>query len=119
MSQLFSDTTMQTLEFALRGVSERQRTTAHNIANVNTPGFRSGRVSFESELADALSKGTGVGSLEAKHIRANTPINTRGNDVQLEEETHDLITAGIQYESLVNALNYKIGSLRTAIGGGQ
>ena len=116
MTQFLSSTTMQSLEFALRGVSERQRTTAHNIANVNTPGFRSSRVAFEDELAGAIKRRRPIGELELKYEKANTPINVRGNDVALEEETHDLITAGIQYETLVSALNYKIRSIRTAIG---
>jgi flagellar basal-body rod protein FlgB len=117
MSELFSDTTMQSLELALRGAAERQRTTAHNIANVNTPGFRSSRVSFEKELASALSRGEDIGGVEIGRERANTPVNARGNDVALEEESQDLITAGVQYEALVNALNFKLGALRTAIRG--
>lgn len=118
MTQLFNDTTTKALEFALLGLNERQRSTAHNIANVNTPGFRSGRVAFEQELAEALDSGTSVGRLEIKQVRANTPLNTRGNDVALELESQQLIESGVQYEAVVNALNFKLGVLRTAIRGG-
>ena len=82
---LFSDTTTSAIEFALRGLNERQQTTAHNIANVNTPGFRSSRISFEDELAEALRTGRSIEDLAPRRIAANTPLNTRGNDVTLEE----------------------------------
>lgn len=116
MTRLFDDTTMQALQFALHGVNQRQQTSAHNISNVNTPGFRSSRVQFEAELARALRTGDDIGDLEVQVERANTPVNVRGNDVALEEESTDLIRAGVQYEALVNALNHKLGVIRYAIG---
>lgn len=118
MSQLFSDTTMKAIQFALSGVNERQQTTAHNVANVNTPGFRSSRISFESELADALRSGADIDDLAVSTSRANTPINVRGNDVALEEESRILIETGVHYETLVMAMNHKLGVIRTAIGRG-
>ncbi len=116
MTRIFNDTTMQAIQYALRGVNERQRVAAHNIANVNTPGFRSSRVRFEDELAEAISSDADIDDLGFRTVRANTPINLRGNDVTLEEESTDLIQSGIHYEALVNALNYKLGTIRTAIG---
>ena len=116
MTRIFDDTTMKAIQFALSGVNQRQQATAHNIANINTPGFRSGRVQFEDALADALRTGRSVGDVSIRRVAANTPINTRGNDVALEEESKTLIETGIQYEALVNAMNYKLGVLRTAIG---
>lgn len=116
MSQFFNDTTMKAIQFALGGINQRQQTAAHNVANVNTPGFRSSRVSFESELADALRTGADIGDLSVSTRRANTPVNARGNDVALEEESRTLIESGIHYEALVGAMNHKLGVIRTAIG---
>lgn len=114
---LFGTSSMTAIEVALSGVAERQRVTAHNIANVNTPGFRSSRVEFESQLAAALERGAGaVARVRPTDVAANTPVNTRGNDVAIELENQELITAGLQYEALVNALNHKFGVLRTALG---
>lgn len=117
MTRLFDDTTTKAIQFALTGVNQRQQTTAHNVANVNTPGFRSSRIRFEDELAEALRTGRSIEDLAARRVSANTPVNTRGNDVALELESKDLITAGVQYEALVNALNYKLGVIRSAITG--
>lgn len=117
MAPLFNDTTMKAVQFALSGINQRQQATAHNIANVNTPGFRSSRVTFEDQLADALRTGRSVDSLSFGTERANTPVNARGNDVALEQESQILIETGIHYEALVAGLNHKLGVVRTAIGG--
>ena len=116
MAPLFSDTTMKAVEFALAGVNRRQQATAHNIANVNTPGFRSSRVTFEDSLAEALRTGRSLDRLQHGTESANTPINVRGNDVAMEEESQILIETGIHYEALVAGMNHKLGVLRTAIG---
>ncbi|HHU31829.1 MAG TPA: flagellar basal body rod protein FlgB, partial [Clostridia bacterium] len=46
---------MELLQKALNVASLRQDVLAHNIANVNTPGFKRSFVSFEESLQQALS----------------------------------------------------------------
>ncbi len=116
MIPIVDDSTTRAIELALVGVSQRQQATAHNIANVNTPGFHSGRVRFEDELAEALQAGRSIEDVTIRRVAANTPVNTRGNDVALEEESRILIEAGIHYEALVHAMNHKLGVVRSAIG---
>jgi flagellar basal-body rod protein FlgB len=113
---IFTDTTTAAVEWALSAESARQRVTANNIANVNTPGFKSSRLSFENSLAEALEDGR---PLDAKTTlaRANNFASQDGNDVLLEEETQILMQSGVHYDSLVQAFNYKINALRRAIGG--
>lgn len=112
---MFADGTMAALEVALSGVAERQRVAAHNIANLNTPGFRSSRVVFEDDLARALRRDDRLDRSLVGHVQAGTPVNIKDNDVALEEESQTLITAGLQFDALVSAYNYKIGALRTAL----
>ena len=113
--ELFTDLATSAIERALDGVSTRQRVTAHNIANVATPGFKASRVAFEDDLASAISRGA-PGTAQASTVAANTPGRADGNNVVLEDETQIMITSGLQYEALVQALNYKLSVLRTAIG---
>jgi flagellar basal-body rod protein FlgB len=47
---VITDATMTTLHAALTGLQQRQRITADNIANIQTPGFLAGRSDFESAL---------------------------------------------------------------------
>ncbi|MCW2531724.1 MAG: flagellar basal-body rod protein FlgB, partial [Blastococcus sp.] len=54
---MIGDATSTTLHAALSGLAQRQRVTADNIANIQTPGFLAGRVDFESSLRGALRNG--------------------------------------------------------------
>ena len=110
---LLNDATTRAIEYSLRAEAERQKVTAHNIANVNTPGFRSSRLDFESDLSAAIdSRGRASTTLRA----ANTPQSLNGNDVALEEETVNLLESGLHYQALVQALNFQINVVRSAIG---
>jgi len=109
------DTTMSTIEWALGAESERQRVTAHNIANINTPGFRSSRLEFESSLAGAMQS-NGSASATWTTRAANTPQNLNGNDVSLEAETQILNKSNLHYEALASALSMKFTALRSALG---
>lgn len=109
------DTTMSTIEWALSAESERQRVTSNNIANINTPSFRSSRVDFESSLSQARASG-GRDAPQTTTRRANTPLNINGNDVALEEETQILNKSNLHYEALANALSLKFNVMRSAIG---
>ncbi|MGI9607337.1 MAG: flagellar basal body rod protein FlgB [Acidimicrobiales bacterium] len=115
MNDLFTDTTTWALEHALDAVAERQRVASHNIANSATPGFRSKRVDFEKELAGALRNDSRHAAILVR--AANTPVGLNNNDVSLEEESAILMRSELLYEALVAAENYKLGLLRTAIGG--
>lgn len=113
--QVFTDTATSAIEWALRAQTERQRVSAHNIANVNTPGFRSERLDFEENLAEALA-GDRLERARWTIRGAGTPVGLNGNDVSLEEETEILMESGIHYDALVQALNFKLGYIRSAIG---
>jgi flagellar basal-body rod protein FlgB len=112
---LFTDAVTSGIERALSGVSQRQRVTANNIANVATPGFKASRVDFEADLAAAFGRGNPADAAPSI-TAANTPASVNGNNVSLDEETQIMLKAGLQYEALVQALNYKLGLIRTAIG---
>ena len=113
---IFTDTTTAAVEWALSAESERQRVSANNIANVNTPGFKSSRVAFEDSLSQAIEDGKPA-EAEWSLSKANTYASQDGNDVSLEDETNILTQSGIHYDALVQAFNFKINALRTAVGG--
>lgn len=51
---MLTDVTIDTLHVALRGLAERQRATADNVSNLETPMFLARKVEFESSLRRAL-----------------------------------------------------------------
>src|SRR3982751_7059419 len=84
---MIGDATSTALHAALSGLAQRQRVTADNIANVNTPGFLAGRPDFESSLSGALRNGETPTISGGTVVRSLEPTNTNGNKVNLDSET--------------------------------
>jgi flagellar basal-body rod protein FlgB len=112
---LIEDSTMTALHSALTGLAERQRVTADNIANINTPGFLAGRTDFESALQSELADGQTPTVSPGTVSRSLEPTNTNGNNVNLDEETVLATETGLRYQLALNALDSKYGLLRTAL----
>jgi len=112
---MIADATMSTLHAALSGLAQRQRVSADNIANVNTPGFLAGRTDFEStlrtELADGRTPTAGGGSV----TRSLAATRTDGNNVDLDSETVIATETGLRYSLALQALNGKYDLLRSAL----
>ena len=112
---MIEDVTMTALHAALTGLGERQRVTADNIANVNTPGFLAGRTDFESALRDALSGGETPAVSAGSVARSLEPTRTDGNNVNLDSETVIATETGLRYQLALTALDGKYSQLRTAL----
>ena len=111
---VFDSVSSVALQSALDGLSLRQRTIAHNIANVNTPGYHARRVSFE----DALARSVGAGSAEMTAATTGTslePTNLEGNNVNLETETLSNVDTVLRYQFATQAVGGEANSLRTAL----
>lgn len=125
MSFAVSDSVSQVLASALDGVSLRQRVIADNIANVDTPGFRSSSVDFETQLKAAISDGTflnrpgenGIDSVTATTSPTATPVGANGNNVDLRKETMAAVQSQFQYQILTRAVNDRFNLVKTAVGG--
>lgn len=112
------DVTTTALTTALRGLSLRQRVTADNVANIETPGFTAGRVDFESSLREALRDGRSPADSSPRVGRSAEPTRLDGNNVNLDEESLSMIQTNLRYTAAVEAMNGKFRMLRTAIKGG-
>jgi flagellar basal-body rod protein FlgB len=111
------DETTNVIAAALNGLSARQRVIADNLANLETPGYLAGQVSFEDELRAAVSRGTGVGDVTPRRSESSAATNTNGNNVRVDDEVVALTETGLRYQLMVEAMNSKLRILRTAIGG--
>ena len=111
-----NDVTITALHSALRGLSTRQRVIADNVANIQTPGFRAGRVEFESALTSALNTGATPVS-EPTLSRSTAATRMDGNNVNLDDETVAMLETTMRYELTVRAMSEKFALLRTAIKG--
>lgn len=110
------DLTMDVIGYALDGVARRAEVRAHNVANLNTPGFVASTVPFEDVLAAALVDGD-LGDLTEPPVvpRPGVP-DPLGNTVSLEAEVVDGMKDNLLFDTLVNSYNFKLEILRAAIG---
>jgi flagellar basal-body rod protein FlgB len=106
------------LEAGIKAESLRQRTIANNVANLETPGYRSLNVKFEKLLAKALQSQQGLDGdeVEAEVYRANeTPLKPNGNDVSLEAEVGKMIKNSLRHKAYIRLLGKKYRQIETAI----
>lgn len=88
-----NDTTVGAIEFTLRGLNSRAEVSADNIANLNTPGFRAGRVDFRSTLDDVLRTGELPANGSGVSIEPGGGLpDASGNTVDLETEMVGMMT---------------------------
>ncbi|MCW2599387.1 MAG: flagellar basal-body rod protein FlgB [Frankiales bacterium] len=112
---LFTDSVQSALERAMDGVALRQRVSAQNIANVMTPKYQAQQVSFESNLSAALAGGSDPASASLDVTGTGAVSDASGNNVDLATESTSLMKSGLQYDALVQATNYRLSVLRTAL----
>lgn len=98
-------------------LSQSQRVTATNIANADTPGYRTRELEFGAALRQALDNPT------ANTVSAQAPVRTLGtlavkndgNDVVLERELQQLSETGVRFMHALLMLKGGIKSIRDAI----
>ena len=125
------------LERSLDAATLRQRTIANNVANIDTPQFKSKQVVFEDLLRQELT-GTSRQNLEAyrtdrRHIpfvgsggkampmvmsNPNNIVQNNGNDVDLEFEMNEYAKNQIWYNGLTQMTAGYFQKLRSVIEGG-
>lgn len=110
---MFDCVTFVAMNSALDGLAMRQRVIADNIANLQTPGFRAGRVSFESSLASAVADGSGA--VTASVGRSLEPTRLDGNNVNLDTETLQNIDTNLRYQLATQIVDGTFSKLRTAM----
>lgn len=103
------------LAAALRGLEAQRQAAEHNIANIETPGFKARRVSFEDSLRDAIDRGSlsGFGLSESQ---STAPTRIDGSNVDLEDEVTSIELNALQQQLMTEALNGWFTRTRTAIG---
>jgi flagellar basal-body rod protein FlgB len=115
---VLEDLTSVALHSALSALSMRQRVTANNIANIETPNFRAGKVSFEAALNQAVAAGDNPAGVTASVGSSLEPTRLDGNNVNLDEETISSYNTQLRYETSLRALDNKFGLLKDVIKGG-
>ncbi len=90
-------------------LSARQRLVASNIANADTPGYRTQDIDFQSEFQNAAA-----GPPRPVEV-AGLAVKNDGNDVSLDRESRLLAENALRFQLASNLLRSQIRVVRSAI----
>ena len=113
---MLDDITSVTLSTALSGLAQRERVSANNIANIDTPNFSASRVNFEDALRSAVAAGDPASASFAVSGTGEAP-GVNGNNVNLDTEVVDDEKTQMQYSLLSGAVSAKFGLIDTVLKG--
>lgn len=100
----------------MRGAMMRQTLLTNNLANVDTPGYQSEDVNFQSTLASAMAAGQSPNSVTfTPYVQAGTN-SADGNGVSAEQDSANLAENGLLYENLTAVAAQREAILKTAMG---
>jgi len=96
------------LEHYMDLLSARQKLVASNIANADTPGYRTQDLDFQAEFRNAAGRPqvVPVGGL---------PVKNDGNDVNLDRESRLLAENALRFQLASQLLRSQIRVVRSAI----
>ena len=104
---------------------------ADNIANADTPGYKSKDLDYKAALDNAqYLQSTHINRTHEKHFEISTTSRREvkfriadqtdtgdGNSVDIHRERNAFTENSMEYQSSMQFLNSKIGGLRKALGG--
>ena len=127
------DSIMQASDVMMRRLMEylwtKQSCILDNIANVETPGYKTKYVTFEESLEDAIrsavqKQGGGVSSVRQaiedtsiQVLEAEESTRMDDNGVNITEQAVELARNGYQLQYVMDAISSDFSLLRKAIGG--
>jgi flagellar basal-body rod protein FlgB len=91
-------------------LAARQKLVASNLANADTPGYRTRDIDFQREFR-SLVEGAGPQPVEVSGL----PVKNDGNNVSLDREARLLAENALRFNLASNLLRGRIRMLRAAI----
>jgi len=106
------DAVSQQLERYMDLVAERQKLVAANIANADTPGYRTRDIDFQFEF-ESVAAGEKPSVVEVK----NLPVKNDGNDVSIDRESRLLSENDLRFRLAAAFLKGNFAQIKSAIEG--
>jgi flagellar basal-body rod protein FlgB len=97
------------LEHYMDLLSARQKLVASNIANADTPGYKTRDIDFQTEFQSAL--GFGPQMIEARGLA----VRNDGNNVSIDRESRLLAENDLRFSIASNLLRDQIKTVKEAI----
>ena len=90
-------------------LSARQKLVASNVANADTPGYRTQDIDFQSEFLNATG-----GAPRATEV-PGLPVQNDGNNVSLDREARLLAENALRFQVASQLMKSEIRVVRSAI----
>ncbi len=106
------------LQAGIQAESLQQQAISSNVANLNTPRYRTVEVVFEDALAKAMNADGTVRAdqFEPEIVESHsTPVKADGNDVNLENEIGKMIENSLKHSTYIRLLRQKYNQVDLAI----
>ena len=106
---------LQVLQGYLQVTADRQQLVTSNMANVDTPGYRTKDVNFQQAMQQIMNDG-GTPRLEpASTDVLDLPERPDGNNVNIDRESMMMSQTQLQYQMGVQLIKEQFHELLTAI----
>lgn len=125
---LSSNPTLATVKRALDGLAKRQELISHNLANVDTPGYKAKGINFEDALQEEINRSpalrlnstrpghldpaSGKPRLMKTSLRQGGTPRADGNNVDIDRELLEMSETNLRFETLTTLLNKKYRLLK-------
>ena len=106
---------MSQLETFLSLTNRRQTVIASNMANIDTPGYRTQDLNFQAEMTKAMDSGSGREPHAAVHTVQGLLERPDGNNVDMDRESTLLAETQMQYQLGTQLLKSRFHALLAAI----
>lgn len=104
------ETTGVGIERYMNLMSARQKLVASNIANVDTPGYKTKDVDFQAELANQFGS-LNPSAVEVSGLRTKND----GNNVDMDRESRMLSENALRFAVATNLARSELSTLKSAI----
>ncbi len=95
--------------------ADRMKLTAGNMANVDTPGYKTQGIDFEGEFASALQSTAGATRTPTVKDVDGLVARPDGNTVSLDRESMELAKTQLQFRMGVEFLKHEFSGVMSAI----
>jgi flagellar basal-body rod protein FlgB len=109
-----STSVMNSLERYMDLVDARQKLVTSNIANADTPGYKTRDLDFQTQFQNLMNGGQPQ-AIEVSGLKTNND----GNNVSLDREAQLLSENALRFNVASQLMRGQISALKSAIDGGQ
>jgi flagellar basal-body rod protein FlgB len=106
---------IQALQGYLKVVSDRQQLIVSNMANVDTPGYHTKDIDFQTSIRQAMNEGNSVQFEPVSRELQGLPERPDGNNVNIDRESLLLSQTQLQNQIGVQLVKGAFSQLLTAI----